>query len=44
MTTRASLTITVSSGIAVSAITTIPKAASACLVFAHGAGAGMDHP
>jgi uncharacterized protein len=36
--------LSVSSGIAVSAITTIPKAASACLVFAHGAGAGMDHP
>jgi predicted alpha/beta-hydrolase family hydrolase len=29
---------------AVSAIATIPKTASACLVFAHGAGAGMDHP
>jgi predicted alpha/beta-hydrolase family hydrolase len=44
MTTRASLSITVSSSMAVSAIATIPKTASACLVFAHGAGAGMDHP
>lgn len=44
MTTRTSLSISVSSGIAVSALATIPKAASACLVFAHGAGAGMDHP
>jgi uncharacterized protein len=44
MTTRASLSIAVGSGIAVSAIATIPKSASACLVFAHGAGAGMDHP
>jgi uncharacterized protein len=44
MTTRASLSITVGSGIAVSAIATLPDAASACLVFAHGAGAGMDHP
>jgi hypothetical protein len=44
MTTRAALSIAVGSGIAVSAIATIPKSASACLVFAHGAGAGMDHP
>ncbi len=28
----------------VSALATIPKPASACLVFAHGAGAGMNHP
>jgi predicted alpha/beta-hydrolase family hydrolase len=44
MTTLTPLTIVVSGGIAVSAIATVPKAASACLVFAHGAGAGMNHP
>jgi predicted alpha/beta-hydrolase family hydrolase len=44
MTIREPLSIAVSSGITVSAIATIPKAANACLVFAHGAGAGMDHP
>jgi uncharacterized protein len=44
MTTRTPLSIAVGSGTAVSAIATIPKAANACLVFAHGAGAGMDHP
>jgi predicted alpha/beta-hydrolase family hydrolase len=44
MTMREPLSIAVSSGITVSAIATIPKAVNACLVFAHGAGAGMDHP
>jgi uncharacterized protein len=37
------LSIEVTAGTAVSGIATIPKAASACLVFAPGAGAGMNH-
>jgi len=37
------LQITVSAGVAVSALFELPQAPSACYVFAHGAGAGMDH-
>jgi predicted alpha/beta-hydrolase family hydrolase len=37
------LSIGVTVGTAVSGIATIPKSASACLVFAPGAGAGMNH-
>jgi uncharacterized protein len=38
------LSITVNKDIAVSAVATVPRAAICCLVFAHGAGAGMNHP
>ena len=44
MTAVTSLAIDVTGGGAVAAIATLPKAARACLVFAHGAGAGMNHP
>src|SRR5664279_3035541 len=38
------VTIEVGGGIAVSGLLQNPRAAVACLVLAHGAGAGMDHP
>jgi uncharacterized protein len=38
------LSIAVPKEAAVSAVITLPRAASCCLVFAHGAGAGMNHP
>jgi predicted alpha/beta-hydrolase family hydrolase len=38
------LTIAVNQETAVSALATVPQDSSACLVFAHGAGAGMNHP
>jgi uncharacterized protein len=37
------LSIAVPKETAVSAVITLPRAASCCLVFAHGAGAGMNH-
>jgi uncharacterized protein len=37
------LSIPVKTGTAVSALATIPQGASACLIFAPGAGAGMNH-
>ena len=43
MTTLTALSIDVSNE-KVSAIASLPNAASACVVFAHGAGAGMNHP
>jgi predicted alpha/beta-hydrolase family hydrolase len=42
--TLTNLSIAVNKDAAVSAIATVPKGPSACLVFAHGAGAGMNHP
>lgn len=39
----ASLTITLPSGVHVSGLLQKPAGAKACYVFAHGAGAGMDH-
>src|SRR3954469_5468688 len=39
-----SLTLTLPNGGAVSALLLRPDDASACFVFAHGAGAGMTHP
>jgi predicted alpha/beta-hydrolase family hydrolase len=44
MSTMTPLTITVNKDTAVSAIATVPRAATCCLIFAHGAGAGMNHP
>ena len=44
MTTSTLLSLTVSPDTAVSALAIIPPAAASCLVFAHGAGAGMNHP
>jgi predicted alpha/beta-hydrolase family hydrolase len=44
MSTMTPLSITVNKDIAVSAVATVPRAALSCLVFAHGAGAGMNHP
>jgi predicted alpha/beta-hydrolase family hydrolase len=44
MTSLTNLSIAVSKESAVSALATVPKGALACLVFAHGAGAGMNHP
>jgi predicted alpha/beta-hydrolase family hydrolase len=38
------LTLTVDETRVVSALLQLPRAASACFVLAHGAGAGMDHP
>ena len=38
------LAITVNAATTVSAIAEVPPGAKLCLVFAHGAGAGMDHP
>src|SRR3954465_10920142 len=38
------LTIDVSAEVRVSGLLQIPPGASACFVFAHGAGAGMTHP
>jgi len=38
------LTITVADGVAVSGLLQTPTRARACLVLAHGAGAGMTHP
>jgi predicted alpha/beta-hydrolase family hydrolase len=44
MTSLTSLSIAVDRDSAVSALATVPDRASACMVFAHGAGAGMNHP
>jgi predicted alpha/beta-hydrolase family hydrolase len=44
MTKVTPLSLVVTCDISVSAMVTVPKAAHACLVFAHGAGAGMNHP
>jgi len=44
MTMVTPLSLVVTCDISVSAMLTVPKAAHACLVFAHGAGAGMNHP
>jgi len=44
MTTQRELSIDVKPGIAVSALAISPPSAEACLVLAHGAGAGMGHP
>lgn len=44
MTTQHELSIDVRPGIAVSALAMSPASAEACLVLAHGAGAGMAHP
>jgi len=44
MTTLHRLSIDVRPGIAVSALAMSPPSAEACLVLAHGAGAGMAHP
>ncbi|MBN8754974.1 MULTISPECIES: alpha/beta family hydrolase [Variovorax] len=44
MTTLHELSIDVTPGIAVSALAMSPPSAEACLVLAHGAGAGMRHP
>ena len=38
------LTIALNQEAAVSALATVPQDPSACVVFAHGAGAGMNHP
>jgi hypothetical protein len=38
------VSIPVNKDIAVSGLTTVPKATQACLIFAHGAGAGITHP
>lgn len=42
--TLTTLTIAVNQETAVSALATVPQDPSACLVFAHGAGADMNHP
>jgi predicted alpha/beta-hydrolase family hydrolase len=44
MTKLTPVSITVFEGTAVSGIATLPTGASSCLVLAHGAGAGMNHP
>jgi predicted alpha/beta-hydrolase family hydrolase len=44
MTTQQQLSIDVRPGTAVSALAMSPPSAEACLVLAHGAGAGMAHP
>ncbi len=44
MTSLTNLSIAVNEDSAVSALATVPQGASACLVLAHGAGAGMNHP
>lgn len=44
MTDAKAVTISVSEGVAVSGLLTVPPDATACLVLAHGAGAGMTHP
>jgi uncharacterized protein len=44
MPTSTQLSIAVNEDTAVSALATVPRGASSCLVFAHGAGAGMNHP
>jgi predicted alpha/beta-hydrolase family hydrolase len=44
MATSKPLSIPVTATTNVSAIATLPQSPSACLVFAHGAGAGMNHP
>jgi predicted alpha/beta-hydrolase family hydrolase len=45
MSTRsAPLTIPLSAGVTLSGLLDTPASAEACYVFAHGAGAGMDHP
>ena len=44
MTKLTPVSITVTEGTAVSGIATLPRGASSCLVLAHGAGAGMNHP
>jgi uncharacterized protein len=38
------LTLTIDESSRVSALLQLPPAATSCFVFAHGAGAGMDHP
>ena len=42
--TATPLSIPVTGDIAISALAFVPKNPTACLVFAHGAGAGMNHP
>jgi predicted alpha/beta-hydrolase family hydrolase len=44
MTMLKRLSIAVTQDTTVSGLAAVPKAANACLVFAHGAGAGMNHP
>ena len=44
MSTKRSLTITVDAQTRVSGLLQVPPRATACFVFAHGAGAGMTHP
>jgi len=44
MSTKTPLSIVVTKDIAVSGLATVPRAAGCCFVFAHGAGAGMNHP
>lgn len=44
MTTHQHLQITTDTGATVDAVATLPAHADAAFVFAHGAGAGMDHP
>jgi uncharacterized protein len=44
MTTLKRVSIAVTKDVSVSTLATIPRAARSCLVFAHGAGAGMNHP
>jgi predicted alpha/beta-hydrolase family hydrolase len=44
MTSLTTLSIAVNKQTAVTALATVPTGSSACLVLAHGAGAGMNHP
>jgi uncharacterized protein len=44
MTKPTPISITVTEGVSVSGVATIPRGARSCLVLAHGAGAGMNHP
>jgi predicted alpha/beta-hydrolase family hydrolase len=44
MLTRKKLSIAVDEDTVVSAVATVPREANSCLVLAHGAGAGMNHP
>ena len=39
-----SITVTVEDGVSVSGLLQAPRPARACVVLAHGAGAGMAHP
>jgi len=44
MSTKTPFSIAVTKDTDVSALVTVPQRASSCFVFAHGAGAGMNHP